>query len=298
MLERLLQKMKSAGVVERFVYINVAVYIIVVFIGVFSVLFNACGVVDVFMRLFELPASISGIAARPWSFFVYMFLHGQLLHILWNMVALYVFGKIFVNFYSIRHFVGVYILGGLVGGLFFVLAYNSFPYFRPMVNVSSLVGASASVLAIVVALAMRSPNYRIRLMFVGDVKLSTVAVVAVLMSFFMLSGDNAGGGFAHRGGVFAGWLVAYMLNKGVDITAVINKPIDWIATIFSGKRVSKKRKPKFTYSPGGRSADYRFNEKKKADEAEIDAILDKIKKGGYASLSEAEKQKLFRASSK
>lgn len=113
-----------------------------------------------------------------------------------------------------RHFVGIYILGGLFGALFFVLAYNLFPYFGPYLPFSRLVGASAAVLAVVVAAAVRSPQYRINLMFVGSVKLSTFALVVVAMSFLMLSGENAGGNFAHLGGAFAGWLVADMLNKG------------------------------------------------------------------------------------
>lgn len=298
MFEQFSKKIKSADIVERFVYVNVAVYIIVVLIGVFSVLFNAGGYVNGVLGFVELPASLSRFATRPWTLITYMFLHEHLFHILWNMIALYVFGKIFIDFYSLRHFVGTYIIGGLFGGLFFVLSYNLFPYFAPLVNVSSLIGASASVLAIVVASAVRSPNYRINFLLVGSVKLSTVAVVTVAISFFMISGDNKGGGFAHLGGAFAGWLVAYMLNRGTDITDLINKPIDWISMLFSGKAFRKKRKQKFTYSHGGRSADYKFNERKRADEAAVDSILEKIKKGGYASLSEDEKKRLFDASSK
>jgi hypothetical protein len=112
----------------------------------------------------------------------------------------------------------------------------------------------------------------------------------------MLSGDNAGGNFAHLGGAAAGWLVAYMLGKGVDITAVVNKPIDWVTMLFGKRKPSRKRKPQFKYTAGGRSADYEYNAKKKAAEADIDKILEKIKKGGYSSLSEDEKKRLFDAS--
>lgn len=298
MFENLYKKYRGSDVVGKFIFVNVALYVLLLFIGVFSVLFNAGSLSADVLSFVELPASLGELALRPWTVFTYMFIHAGLWHILWNMFALYFFGKIFLNFYSVRHFVGIYILGGLFGALFFVLAYNLFPYFGPYLPFSRLVGASAAVLAIVVAAAVRSPQYRINLMFVGSVKLSTFALVVVAMSFLMLSGENAGGNFAHLGGAFAGWLVADLLNKGKDLTQVVNGPIDWVSSLIVRLRTPRKKKTKFTYTRGGRSADYEYNARKKADEAEVDRILEKVKKGGYASLSEDEKKRLFEASSK
>lgn len=298
MFENLYKKYRGSDVVGKFIFVNVALYVLLLFIGVFSVLFNAGSLSADVLSFVELPASLGELALRPWTVFTYMFIHAGLWHILWNMFALYFFGKIFLNFYSVRHFVGIYILGGLFGALFFVLAYNLFPYFGPYLPFSRLVGASAAVLAIVVAAAVRSPQYRINLMFVGSVKLSTFALVVVAMSFLMLSGENAGGNFAHLGGAFAGWLVADLLNKGKDLTQVVNGPIDWVSSLIVRLRTPRKKKTKFTYTRGGRSADYEYNARKKADEAEVDRILEKVKKGGYASLSEEEKKRLFEASSK
>ena len=298
MFENLYKKYRGSDVVGKFIFVNVALYVLLLFIGVFSVLFNAGSLSADVLSFVELPASLGELALRPWTVFTYMFIHAGLWHILWNMFALYFFGKIFLNFYSVRHFVGIYILGGLFGALFFVLAYNLFPYFGPYLPFSRLVGASAAVLAVVVAAAVRSPQYRINLMFVGSVKLSTFALVVVAMSFLMLSGGNAGGNFAHLGGAFAGWLVADMLNKGRDLTQVVNGPIDWVSSLIVRLRTPRKKKTKFTYTRGGRSVDYEYNARKKADEAEVDRILEKVKKGGYASLSEEEKKRLFEASSK
>lgn len=298
MFENLYKKYRDSDVVGKYIFVNVALYVLLLFIGVFSVLFNAGTLSADVLSFVELPASLELLLVRPWTVFTYMFIHAGLWHILWNMFALYFFGKIFLNFYSVRHFVGIYILGGLFGALFFVLAYNLFPYFGPYLPFSRLVGASAAVLAIVVAAAVRSPQYRINLMFVGSVKLSTFALVVVAMSFLMLSGENAGGNFAHLGGAFAGWLVADMLNKGKDLTLVVNGPIDWMSSLLTRLRTPRKKKTKFTYTRGGRSADYEYNARKKADEAEVDRILEKVKKGGYASLSEEEKRRLFEASSK
>lgn len=298
MFENLYKKYRDSDVVGKYIFVNVALYVLLLFIGVFSVLFNAGSLSADVLSFVELPASLGELALRPWTVFTYMFIHAGLWHILWNMFALYFFGKILLNFYSVRHFVGIYILGGLFGALFFVLAYNLFPYFGPYLPFSRLVGASAAVLAIVVAAAVRSPQYRINLMFVGSVKLSTFALVVVAMSFLMLSGENAGGNFAHLGGAFAGWLVADLLNKGKDLTQVVNGPIDWVSSLIVRLRTPRKKKTKFTYTRGGRSADYDYNARKKADEAEVDRILEKVKKGGYASLSEEEKRRLFEASSK
>lgn len=298
MFENLYKKYRGSDVVGKFIFVNVALYVLLLFIGVFSVLFNAGSLSADVLSFVELPASLGEFALRPWTVLTYMFIHAGLWHILWNMLALYFFGRIFLNFYSVRHFVGIYILGGLFGALFFVLAYNLFPYFGPYLPFSRLVGASAAVLAVVVAAAVRSPQYRINLMFVGSVKLSTFALVVVAMSFLMLSGENAGGNFAHLGGAFAGWLVADMLNKGRDLTQVVNGPIDWVSSLIVRLRTPRKKKTKFTYTRGGRSADYEYNARKKADEAEVDRILEKVKNGGYASLSEEEKKRLFEASSK
>ena len=298
MFKEILHKYRSADVVKKYIYANVAVFVFFVLIDVFSALMNRQDVGGRFERIFELPASITLLLQRPWTLFTYMFMHDGIMHILWNMLALNVFGKIFLNFFSARHFIGTYLLGGLFGALFYVTAYNVFPLFSGYVGFSSLVGASASVLAVITAVAVRCPDFRLNLLFVGSVKLSTLAVISVLISVLMLSSDNAGGNFAHLGGALGGFLVAFSLAKGVDITELVNRPIGWAGALFK-KRPKKAKKGKFTYSKGGkRGDDYEYNARKKSDEAEIDRILEKIKKGGYASLTDDEKKRLFDASSR
>lgn len=299
MFKNLFRQFCAADIVRRLIYANVTVYIILVLIGVFSVLLNRPSIVMAIKSWLELPASLVALAHRPWTVLTYMFLHGSLMHILWNMFALYLFGRIFLDFFSVRHFVGVYLFGGVLGALFFVLAYNVFPYFSALVNVSHLVGASAAVLAVVTAAAVRSPEYRINLLLFGSVKLSTFAIITVCISVLMLSGGNAGGNFAHLGGALAGYLFAMMLGKGYDVTDAVCRPVEWLKSLFGKAWLRRAKKRKFTYSPGGKhGSDYEHNARKKAAEAEIDAILEKIKKGGYASLSEKEKMRLFDASSK
>lgn len=296
MFKKLYNNFCNENVVGRFIYINVAIYIFVAFIGVFTTLFEVGYKAECFMHWFELPASLSTFISRPWTLISYMFLHERLMHILWNMLALYGFGRIFLSFFSVRHFVGVYIFGGIMGGIFFVSAYNIFPHFESVVDNSYLIGASASVIAVVVASAVRSPNYVVNVLLLGSMRLVTIAVITVVVSLLLLASENAGGNFAHLGGAFAGWIFASMLGKGVDVTALINKTIDLFAILFKSRPAS--RKTKFTYQKGDRATDYEYNSRKKKNEAEIDKILEKVKAGGYSSLSEDEKKRLFEASQK
>ena len=143
MFKKIYTGFRNENIVGKFIYINVAIYIIVAFIGVFATLFNAKSPVVGFMQWLELPSSLGRFLCQPWSLLSYMFVHERVMHILWNMLALYGFGKIFLSFFSMRHFVGVYILGGMLGGLFFILAFNVFPYFSGVVEHSYLLGASA-----------------------------------------------------------------------------------------------------------------------------------------------------------
>lgn len=296
MFKNIYRKFCNENIVGRFIYINVAVYIIVAFIGVFATLFEVGYKVEAFMHWFELPASFERFICQPWTLLSYMFLHERIMHILWNMLALYGFGRIFLSFFSVRHFVGVYLFGGIMGGLFFMVAYNIFPHFADIVENAYLIGASASVLAVVVASAVRSPNYVVNVVLLGSMRLVTIAVITVVVSLLLLASENAGGNFAHLGGAFAGWLFAFMLGKGKDVTSLINKVIDYFATLF--KRRPSAAKAKFTYQKGGRAADYEYNARKKENEAEIDKILEKVKAGGYSSLTEEEKKRLFEASQK
>ena len=137
MFKNVLHKIKSQNIVGKYIIANVAVYIIVVLIGVFSVLFNVADLGKTVVGYLELPSSLSLFVQRPWTIFTYMFLHENVMHILWNMVALYFFGRIFLDLYSVRHFVGTYILGGLFGGLVYMLSFNLFPYFASYVQLFS-----------------------------------------------------------------------------------------------------------------------------------------------------------------
>ena len=223
-------------------------------------------------------------------------MHAGFLHILFNMLWLYWFGSLFLYFFSGKHLRGLYIVGGICGGLLYMISYNVFPYFRPMTAYSTMVGASASVLAIVVATAYREPNYPVRLLFFGNVRLKYLALIVVLTDLFFITSSNAGGHIAHLGGALAGLWFAASLNKGKDITSWVNKALDAIAALFSAKTWKRKPRMKVHYGNNTRQNDYDYNARKKAQSDEIDRILDKLKKSGYESLTTEEKKSLFDAS--
>ena len=278
----------------QFIYINVGVFVVTTLVSVFLMLFNMGG--GVWMDVLQLPAYMPHFLSQPWSLFTYMFLHVGPLHLLFNMLWLYWFGQLFLSFYSARHLRGLYILGGLCGGLLYMLALNVFPYFTPYIYRSLLLGASASVLAIVVATAVREPEYRVNFMFIGAVRLKYVALFMVVTDLLFVTSGNGGGHIAHLGGALAGWWFAWSLRKGYDVTQWINKVFDWFSGGFKFK--FSTRKPKMKAHRGGRTDDYEYNARKKQQSEEIDRILDKLKKSGYSSLTTEEKKRLFDASKK
>lgn len=282
---------RRGNIYIQLIYINVAVFITTTLLEVMLQLFNR-SLGNIFEWL-EVPASLSRLLVQPWSLLTYMFMHAGLMHILFNMLWLYWFGALFLNFFSAKHLRGVYLLGGICGALLYIIAYNIFPYFRPMVDYSFMLGASASVLAIVAATAYREPNYTIRLFLFGTIRLKYLALIVIGTDLLFITSSNAGGHIAHLGGALGGLWFAAGLSKGKDMTSWINKFLDAIITLFS----SNRRKPKMkVHYNGNRQKDYDYNAKKKNQSEEIDRILDKLKKSGYESLTTDEKKSLFDAS--
>jgi hypothetical protein len=225
-------------------------------------------------------------------------MHADFLHLLFNMLWLYWFGMLFLAFFSAKHLRGLYIVGGIFGGLLYMLCYNMFPYFRSQMEYSSIVGASASVLAVVIAVAYRKPDYSIRLLFFGNIRLKYIALVVVLSDLLFITSGNAGGHIAHLGGAFAGFGFVVGLNKGVDITSWINKFLDVILVLFNKTTWQHRRKPFMKiqrHSQKIKKHNFAGNRKIYSN-VMMDGILDKLKKSGYESLTTEEKKILFDAS--
>jgi len=299
--DNLKKTFRQANVLMQFIYINIGVFIFVILFTLVCKLFNIDA--GFILRYLEMPSTFYHFLRQPWTIITYMFLHYDLLHILFNMLWLYWFGRIFLTLFNGRQLGGLYILGGIGGGLLYLLAFNIFPYFDRFAQPSYMLGASASVLAIVVAPAITAPNYPLRLFIFGEVKLKYIAIISVLLDVYYLSvtPENAGGHIAHLGGALVGLLFSLRLSKGKDITLFINKGIDWFWNIFE-----KKPKMTVTYNnPKKKSSSERTksesrqrqnNKSNLQDEDELNRILEKLKHSGYDSLSAEERKKLFNAS--
>ena len=293
-LNDLKRTFQQGNIVVRLIYINVAAFIISTLLSVVLGLFNVN--VAEFLRDLYLPADLLQLLRRPWTLITYMFMHAGLWHLLGNMLWLYWFGRLFLYFFSAKHLRGLYVVGGLLGALLYIVAYNLFPMFESQLYSATLLGASASVLAIAIATAIREPEYKINLMLIGPVKLKYFALFIVLFDVLYVGSNNAGGHIAHLGGALAGWWFAKGVSQGRDITHWVNVCIDAISRLFD-KRERKPRRPKMkVHTTNSRTADYEYNAHKKAQSDEVDKILDKLKKSGYSSLSDEEKRRLFEAS--
>lgn len=283
----------------QLIIINVVVFVILGVIMVISEIGGFPSFFEAIHKQFQIPARFNEFVTRPWTLLTYSFAHdlSGILHILFNMLTLYWFGKLFVEYLGSDKLVAVYILGGIAGAVFYLLSYNFIPYFeaqsisafRPIV----MVGASASVNAIVVAAATLLPDYTFFLLFFRAVRIKYIAAIIVFLSFLGTIGGNAGGNLAHLGGALMGFIYIRQLQAGVNWGGWITSVIDATKSLFQ-----PRPKVKVTYrkeEPKGRKT---TSVATKASQDEIDAILDKISDRGYESLSKEEKEKLFNASKK
>jgi membrane associated rhomboid family serine protease len=253
-----------------------------------------------YLEYIQMPSSWQLLLYRPWTIFTYMFVHFDFLHILFNMLWLYWFGKIFLLFFNGRQMGGLYVLGGIAGGLLFILSYHIFPFFRQYSDNSFLVGASASIMAIVFAVSFYQKDYVINILLLGRVKLIYLAIGVLLLDIIAITSENTGGHIAHIGGSLLGILFASQYRKGKDITNFMNRLIDKFVNLITHKpsfKVYRKETDKTRPQKNRRTeTDDEYHRRKNKENRVIDEILDKLKRSGYESLSTEEKKKLFDAS--
>ena len=278
---------RAGDILAKLIYINVGLFVVIRLAGLVCLLFNAPGVP--FLQYLQMPSSPELLLFRPWTVITYMFTHFGFLHILFNMLWLYWFGSLFLQFFGERQLGGLYLLGGIAGAVLFMLSYNVFPYFRPVASSGMLMGASASVMAIVFAVAFYRKDWEIDIFLLGRIKLIYLALFVFLFDLFAITSSNAGGHIAHIGGALFGIWFAHRIKEGKDPTERVNRLIDRVVDL-------GKRKPREEYRRAETDAEY--NARKHREAASIDAILDKLKRSGYESLSKDEKKQLFDAGKK
>ena len=277
---------KQSNTLNKLIYINLAVFVVV---KMADIVIMMIGVQEPNPVVGFLAAYAGGhnLLTHPWGVVTYMFLHQGFLHILFNLLWLFWFGRIFSEYFTGRQLLNVYICGGIAGALLFILAFNVFDIFDA--SVSMAIGASAAVYAIVLATAVYVPNYTVYVMFLGQVKIKWIALFCVISDIAMLESGNAGGHIAHIGGAIFGACYTLALRRGTDIAGWVGRIIDGVSGLFH-------RKPKMKVSYRRSESDYDYNARKHNEQKEIDAILDKIAKSGYNGLTDDEKRTLFRNS--
>lgn len=278
---------KTSSIIIKLIVINAIVFILFPLIAFLSGMSSDF----VLKKWFVLPETFSEFILQPWSLITYAFLHADFWHIFWNMLLLYFLGRFVLNLFSPKRFLTIYLLGGIVGGLLYMLAYNVFPAFAE--SRGYLQGASAAVTAIVIFIGTYTPNTVVRLIFF-NVKLWQVAVFFVVADLIRLpASDNAGGLIAHLGGALLGYVYARQLAQGKEIGSGFEKLMDGFANLFKPRRKKPfKTVHRTTRAASGRSKE---SEAKSDHQKKVDAILDKIGKSGYDSLTKAEKDFLFKA---
>jgi membrane associated rhomboid family serine protease len=248
------------------------------------------------MRQLALPSDFYSLLRHPWTLLTYAFVHEGFLHILFNMLNLYWFGQLIREYLGDRRLVSLYILGALVGAAFFLLAYNFIPALQPFVG-QPVIGASASVTAVIVAAATLLPDFTFMLFIIGAVKIKWIAVAVVLISIAGINGGNPGGEITHLGGALLGFVFIKQLKAGRDMGTPVTAVGNWFSRLFSqGPSMRVTHRQPVTTGARSASSSSKSSASAVAGQDEIDLILDKISHSGYESLSKDEKQKLFRAS--
>ncbi len=285
---------KPNNALIQIIIINVVIFVVLLVLKVLLVVSEQGTLYEAIRSKLMLPASIPYLLKQPWTIVTYFFTHEGFLHIIFNMLFLFWFGRIIQEFLGQNKVIALYVLGGLAGGLFYILIYNIIPFYQGRVEGSLMLGASAGVYAIVVGAATFMPNYTFFLLFLGPIKIKYIAIFYVLLSFSQSIGSNAGGELAHLAGAGVGFLYITQLNQGNDLGNWIIQFIKWVKSFFVHKpkiKVTHRNKTQ-------QKANAKRTVNVEADQDEIDAILDKISQSGYESLSKDEKQKLFNASKK
>ena len=281
----------SGSYLLRIIYINSGIFLLVAILKMIGFLVQSPEIPQDVIRFLAAPAAPAELARRPWTPFTYMFLHEGFLHLLFNMLWFYSFATIFISYFDQKKLVSLYITGGLAGALLYIASYNIFPAFGDVLNISIALGASASVMAVVIAVATYVPDYTVRLFLLGTVKIKYLAIGILLLTSVFDFSVNTGGKIAHIGGAIAGYFYALSLRSGKDpgrwITVIIDKIVTWFRPS-KVMRVSYKRPMN----------DIEYNKTKADHQKQVDRILEKISKGGYESLTSEEKSILFKESQK
>lgn len=294
-IDDLKMQYRIGGIVQRLIFWNVGLFIIPMIIFSLLKLGNVylpaidwnIGGTQNWLSLSSNPADLLW---KPWSLITYAFLHAGFFHILFNMLILHFAGRLFLTFFTQKQLFGLYILSAIFSGLVFIAGYQLLPMLQGISI--PIVGASAAVMAILVATAVYAPYYSVRLMLIGTVKLWHIAAVFLILDMINASASNSGGHIAHLAGALFGFIYIKALQSGTDLSKSVTGVIDFGANLFKPKKATPFKK--VHRNPVRTTPAANIKKSKDLTQTQIDEILDKISKSGYDSLTKAEKEFLFK----
>ena len=276
---------------SKILYVNIAFFLIYKASLVVSFLFQINYLNDFLVNYLYFPSNTIEFLKKPWTIISYMFIHVSFMHILFNMIWLYFGSKLFLQYFNGKQLISVYVIGGISGAFFYMFCYNFFPVFNSSLQNSVLLGASASVISIFIAVSTYVPNYRVSLPLIGSVQLKYIAIILIVLDIFNIEVSNPGGHISHLGGAIFGYIYIKLIKRGIDISVNYHNFINYFTRF-------KKNKFKKVYKRKNSSDDDLFRTNKVNKQKKINEILEKISKSGYESLSKKEKELLFKESKK
>ena len=290
------QRFEKGDILTKLIFVNGGMFIITVLFGIIWGLAtgenftDGTGVLDYWLAL---PTNnLPGFIVKPYTLITHIFMHADFFHVFFNMMLLFFMGRMFLNYFSPKQLFGLFMMGGIIGGIALLIITNLSPFFKVP---GAAVGASAAIMAIAIAVVSYTPNTVVQLFGVFPVKLMWIGLFFVASDLVYFYDQNTGGHLAHLFGAGVGYWYSASFKQGKDITSGINKVIGALAGIFKPK---PKMKVVYSQEKVRKMSDEDYNVHQKVSQAEIDAILDKISASGYSSLTKREKDILFQYSNK
>ena len=292
-------RFQFGGMHVKLLFVNAIVFIFIGFLHVFTRLLGDVEIQQstaiLLHDIFALQADFLGLITKPWGLITSIFSHFEFMHFLFNMLFLFFAGQLYEQLFGGKKLLNIYILGGIAGGILEIVAHELFPALSN--SQSIVVGASGSIMAIFIAAAMYRPNTKIMLFGILPIRIIVLAGIYFIYDLLSLGMPDGTAHFAHIGGGIIGVISVKTMDKPNNILTRFARFTDKIFTIF--KRDFFKKKNTLNVERGGRPlTDEEYIARKKENQAKTDAILDKISKSGYESLTSKEKEFLFKQSNK
>ena len=275
---------KVGGIVIKFIFWNVALFVLPWLI--FSIL-SLVGINIDYLQYVSLSSNPSQLLWKPWSLVTYAFFHTGIMHILFNLIVLNFSGRLFITYFTGKQLVGLYFLSAIFAGIVYISVFY-------ILNISApIIGASAAIMAILVATTTYNPLMELRLFIIGNVKLWHVTGVVILVDLMQIRSENMGGHISHLAGAFFGFIFIKLLQNGTDLSKIVSSVINFFTNLFRQQKTTPFKKVHKNYNKPVEKTVSKIITKDKSQQ-QIDEILDKISQSGYDSLNKEEKEFLFR----